>query len=767
MKRKKAENTTNEKPSVGKVVWKVVNCILTVLVVLLGTLAMLAYRSYHWAMNTWSELSMEEIAYHLNTTIEGADDMIGQYIKSCVIITVVVLLLLIVAFVLLRKKPLFFHPLQLIVAIISVVTIVNTYNSFNKEVGVEEYMEAQNTYSSFIDDNYVDPNDVTLTFPEQKRNLVYIFLESMENTYSDQANGGAFEVNCIPELTQLSLENENFSGTEGGLNGGIPLKGATWTIGAMFAQTSGLPLNLPIDKNAMSTQEEFFPGVTSLGDILKKNGYKQTLLIGSDAAFGGRDMYFKGHGEYEIKDYYSAIEEGKIPEDYYVWWGYEDKRLFENAKEELNKLSSGNEPFNFTMLTVDTHFEDGYVCEDCPSEYDPSYSNVMACSSSKVQELINWIKEQPWYENTTIVLSGDHLTMDNDFCDGVAEDYRRSVFYTVINAPVERETQDRRTICTFDNFPTTLAALGVEIEGNRLGLGTNLYSAEPTLLERNTIEETNTGLQQQSQLMDSMLSGIRVELATGTISEYNPVTKCIEYTVSDILYKKELANVYACVFPADDQHNQRWYAMNDNGDGTYSYSIPMTDYGRNGLFFIQAYAETDDPSLTKPKMCEGNVKVKDDTFVDVVEKPEITEPSGTVIVEAYQPENEAANIYIVDAEAPNGVMGVRCAVWSADDQSDLCWYPATEVDDGIYLAKIRSADFRDPEKRLQIHVYILDNQGESLMIGATYGSMAPETEETAAPENTAAETAAPEAAAPEAAAAPAEVPTAETAPAAN
>ena len=44
--------------------------------------------------------------------------------------------------------------------------------------------------------------------------------------------------------------------------------------------------------------------------------------------------YFTQHGQYEIYDYYTAIEKGKIPEDYYVWWGFEDSKLYEYAKEE-------------------------------------------------------------------------------------------------------------------------------------------------------------------------------------------------------------------------------------------------------------------------------------------------------------------------------------------------------------------------------------------------------------------------------------------------
>jgi phosphoglycerol transferase len=39
-----------------------------------------------------------------------------------------------------------------------------------------------------------------------------------------------------------------------------------------------------------------------------------------------------------------------------------------------------------------------------------------------------------------------------------------------------------------DIFPTVLAAMGFEIEGDRLGLGTNLFSEEKTLAEKKGLE---------------------------------------------------------------------------------------------------------------------------------------------------------------------------------------------------------------------------------------------------------------------------------------
>ena len=40
-----------------------------------------------------------------------------------------------------------------------------------------------------------------------------------------------------------------------------------------------------------------------------------------------------------------------------------------------------------------------------------------------------------------------------------------------------------RKFTSLDMYPTTIAALGATIEGNKLALGTNLYSSEKTLVE--------------------------------------------------------------------------------------------------------------------------------------------------------------------------------------------------------------------------------------------------------------------------------------------
>lgn len=380
---------------------------------------------------------------------------------------------------------------------ISLLNMVIALAFFITQLNVLSYIGITTTESDFIKIHYADPHQTALTFPTQKRNLIYIFLESMENTFAEPKAQGSIIADFIPELSALAKENINFSHTEG-LGGAYSFAGTTWTAAAMVAQTSGLVVKVPLTAENYGGEDSYLPGAVSIGQILEKEGYHQTLLVGSDAKFADRESYFTEHGNYEIIDINSLKAQGRLPADYREWWGFEDQKLLSFAKEELTRISSLGKPFNFTMLTADTHFPDGYVCPLCPTDYDDQYANVLSCSSKQIAALIQWIKEQPFYENTTIVISGDHLTMDPRFLEEIDENYTRSVYNCILNSAVSPKKEKKRAFGVYDLFPTTLAAMGVSIEGERLGLGTNLFSEEKTLTEKYGFETLNEELQKKS-----------------------------------------------------------------------------------------------------------------------------------------------------------------------------------------------------------------------------------------------------------------------------
>ena len=358
-------------------------------------------------------------------------------------------------------------------------------------VDLPSYIAYVSQQSTIYQDEYVDPLKAEITFPEEKRNLIYIFLESMENTYMSKDVGGGLDENVMPELTALvqDEENINFSHTDG-IGGFHNMTGASWTIGAMVAHTSGIPLKVPIgvDRNEYG-QDSFLPGVNTLTNVLQEAGYYQTLMVGSDANFGGRKPYFEQHGLDRTFDIFTAREVGIVPPGYFVFWGMEDMHLFDFAKQELTKIAEQEEPFAFTMLTVDTHRTNGYVCRKCIRLWGEQYENVISCSSKQVYDFVEWIKQQDFYENTTIIIAGDHITMDEGYIDrNVDETYDRTVYNCIINSAIEGQNTKNRQFVAADMFPTTLAAMGCEIKGERLGLGTNLFSGKPTLAEEMGLE---------------------------------------------------------------------------------------------------------------------------------------------------------------------------------------------------------------------------------------------------------------------------------------
>ncbi|WP_051207544.1 sulfatase-like hydrolase/transferase [Butyrivibrio sp. AE3006] len=541
--------------------------------------------SMHWMLVTWSDLTFEEVLFQLSAIQGTGNGMITQYIVNNVVPVVVIFSIVFILRFIVFKKDTRKKSLVRAVSVFGIGLFLFYFTSSAIKLDLFAYIKGQLFPGTFIEDNYVDPQSVNIDFPEKKRNLIYIYMESGETTFADKENGGAFDENVIPELTALAQENEDFSGADKTLNGGLSLYGTTWTMGGIFAESSGLPLKTDVGKNKMSTMESFAPELITIGDILDDHGYNQVYMIGSPAIFGGRDLFFKDHGNFEIKDYYYMQDNGIIPEDYYVFWGFEDKKLFSFAKDELTELSKKDEPFNLTLLTVDTHFEDGYVCDLCENKFDEQYSNVYACSSKQITEFVDWVKQQDFYENTTIVISGDHPTMDQNYCTNVDSSYSRKVYTTFINAAATPEKNERREYSTFDAFPTTIAAIGATIEGNRLGLGTNLFSSEETLLEKYGESSLNSFLKQRSEFLSKLMDTDTVEykdytyLHNATVDVQKSDEGKFSITVRDILEIGEgIDKIDLCITP-DGSEKETVYPMVYDGFTTYealvdSLSIP-------------------------------------------------------------------------------------------------------------------------------------------------------------------------------------------------
>ena len=472
-------------------------------------LSLLLIFTCYWLNETFGLLDMDKLLFHMFTPLNGtSSQMIKSYIFKPLLLTIITFIMLLFIFNIKYKAQILiklklFKSKEKEISItphltwkITFILLIYSISFFIIKYKVINYLMANIQDSFFIEQNYIDPKNTNIVFPEKKRNLIYIFLESMEFTYSTYEEGGVYYENYIPNLTKLANEETSFRNE---FNGGFTSsRSTTWTASAIVGQTAGIGLYDPFGANEFGGISAYLPGAYSLGEILEENDYKNVFFIGSDAAFAHRGEYFSQHGNYEIRDLNYAKQKGLIPEDYYVWWGYEDSKLFEFAKEEILELANEERPFNFTMLTTNTHHVGGLIEEDCDIKFDEHLKNAIYCSDKQIYDFVNWIKEQNFYDNTTIVLIGDHLSMEPTFFNNI-DNNKRTIYNVFINPYNKNANTTNRNYSTLDIYPAIISSIGGTIQGNKLGLGTNLFSEEKTLYEEYGKEYVETELKYNSK----------------------------------------------------------------------------------------------------------------------------------------------------------------------------------------------------------------------------------------------------------------------------
>lgn len=483
---------------------------------LLFVLGAVLYFGGRWFKASFDGLTSEQLLFLLTAPADGSDEGVMNTILNTPVLATVIL-----SFLFLRlywnmnsyefvwgtvKNKL----VKIGLSIAAIFLFIGGSFFAYKTAGLGDLYKAFYVSSDYIEDNYVATDVDKLKFPEKKRNLIHIYYESVENTFFDKAAGGFEEENLMPDLQRFIEDNPKsvmFSHNDK-FGGAKQTYGSGWSVAGMVNMDTGLPLKVPIqDANAQGQDGYFMPGVTTIGDVLHDKGYNQAVMFGSNADFGGLTTYYKTHGQYEIFDYEYAKKNGDIPKDYKVFWGYEDDKLYKFAKEEITNLAKEKKPFNFKMENADTHAPNGYLPADAEKPFEKPYANAIFHSQKEMVKFIEWIQDQPFYDNTTVVITGDHLSMPKPFFeDNHVDEKDRTTFNLILNGDfttkIDKKDMKNREFAPFDYYPTMLASLGVEIPGNRLGLGTNLASGEETLMERDGFDKMNDEISLLSRYYD-------------------------------------------------------------------------------------------------------------------------------------------------------------------------------------------------------------------------------------------------------------------------
>ncbi|MFC5499692.1 sulfatase-like hydrolase/transferase [Caenimonas terrae] len=310
---------------------------------------------------------------------------------------------------------------------------------------------------------YMDPDKAVLR-PGHLKNLLLVYVESLEESYGDAGVWGRDLLTPLQHVGGVSFRNYRTT------------PGSSWTIAAMVATQCGVPLRfVQTDMNQQNPQlRVFLPGAVCLGDILHRFGYRNVFMGGAPLSFSGKRQFLQDHHFDATYGRTEWLKEGIAPGSFNEWGLYDDE-LLRQARKRLVELHDSAQPFNLTVLTLDTHNPYGYRSPTCRARGIKTFVDIVECTTGQVAELVKFATDKGYLKDTQIIVIGDHLAKSNPVADTLDEIPDRRIFNRFVSENMPQQNTD--DIMPFDLFPSIVQLLGIDVPGDRLGLGYTAFAA--------------------------------------------------------------------------------------------------------------------------------------------------------------------------------------------------------------------------------------------------------------------------------------------------
>ncbi|KOS68066.1 hypothetical protein AEA09_05530 [Lysinibacillus contaminans] len=362
---------------------------------------------------------------------------------------------------------------------------IGTYNYHLYDIYIQTKSSAQRALadgSELVEvNNYVRSNQAAVNedlFGKYKdRNVIAVSLESLQNfVINNEMNGHEI----TPFLNELTKDPDTYyfsnfyhqTGLGKTSDSEFIVENSLFGLGrgAVFFTHGGNTYN-------------------SMAERLGENGYYTSVMHPNNKSFWNRDMMYQSlkiDKFYDVDSY--TVEEGQE-----VNWGMKDIPFFEQSAALMKEMP---QPFYSRLITLTNHYPFTLDEEDIMiPEYTSNsgtlnrYFQTVRYMDEAVKDFFQDLKDQGIYENSIIVMYGDHYGISENHNKAMAQylgkeeltPYDNAMLQEVplfIHIPGSGEGQEMTEVSgQIDIRPTILHLLGIETSKD-MQMGADLFSPE-------------------------------------------------------------------------------------------------------------------------------------------------------------------------------------------------------------------------------------------------------------------------------------------------
>lgn len=328
---------------------------------------------------------------------------------------------------------------------------------------------------NYTKSNYANPN-VKYFGAAKGMNVIYLHLESFQNFIIDYKLNGE---EVTPFLNSLTKDDntayfDNF----------FHQTGQGKTSDAEFMLENSL-FGLPQGSVFITKAQNMYQAAPS---ILKDYGYTSAVFHGNNGSFWNRNVIYKSFGYDNFFDasYYDTSSSEDMAE-----YGLLDKPFFEQSESLLSSLP---QPFYTKFITVGNHYpykmNQDLVTIDKADTGDASVDNYFQTAryaDEAIEQFFNQLKELGLYDNTMIVLYGDHYGISDNHNKAMEQVIGKDItpyestnlqrVPLLIHVPGMQGETNHTYGGQIDLLPTVLHLLGIDTQ-NFIQSGSDLLSEE-------------------------------------------------------------------------------------------------------------------------------------------------------------------------------------------------------------------------------------------------------------------------------------------------